>query len=151
MHKSAGNAVPPDEVIKESGAEILRLWCASSNYFDDMRGSDEILQRVTDGYRKLRNTARFALGNLHGFDPARDTVPDDELEEIHRWALAELDRVLARVSKAYEAYECHHVYDCLYNFASVTSSARYSDIIKDRLYPFAPRNKARRSAQTALL
>ena len=73
MHKSAGNAVPPDEVIKESGAEILRLWCASSNYFDDMRCSEEILQRVTDGYRKLRNTARFALGNLHGFDPARDS------------------------------------------------------------------------------
>ena len=71
MHKSAGNAVEPDVVIKQSGAEILRLWCASSNYFDDMRASDEILQRVTDGYRKLRNTARFALGNLDGFDPER--------------------------------------------------------------------------------
>ena len=94
MHKSAGNAVPPDEVIKDSGAEILRLWCASSNYFEDMRCSDEILQRVTDGYRKLRNTARFALGNLHGFDPARDQCADEELLEIDRWALAELDEVI---------------------------------------------------------
>ena len=151
MHKSAGNAIEPDKVIKQSGAETIRLWCASSNYFDDMRGSDEILQRVTDAYRKLRNTARFALGNLHEFDPARDTVPDDEMEEIDRWALAELDRVLAKVARAYETYEFHNVYHSLYNFSTVTLSARYFDIIKDRLYTFAPRNKARRSAQTALL
>jgi isoleucyl-tRNA synthetase len=151
MHKSAGNAIEPDKVIKQSGAEIIRLWCASSNYFDDMRASDEILQRVTDGYRKLRNTARFALGNLYGFDPARDSVPDEELEEIDRWALAELNRVTNKVLAAYGAYEFHNVYHALYNFATVTLSARYFDIIKDRLYTFAPRNKARRSAQTALL
>ena len=151
MHKSAGNAIEPDKVIQQSGAETIRLWCASSNYFDDMRASDEILQRVTDAYRKLRNTARFALGNLYGFEPARDTVPDAKMEEIDRWALAELDRVLAEVAKAYEAYEFHNVYRALYNFATVTLSARYFDIIKDRLYTFAPRNKARRSAQTALL
>ncbi|HJP94548.1 MAG TPA: isoleucine--tRNA ligase [Pyrinomonadaceae bacterium] len=151
MHKSAGNAVEPDKVIKQSGAEIIRLWCASSNYFDDMRASDEILQRVTDGYRKLRNTARFALGNLYGFEPERDSVPEEELEEIDRWALAELNRVTAKVLAAYEAYEFHNVYHALYNFATVTLSARYFDIIKDRLYTFAPRNKARRSAQTALM
>ncbi|HEY6805052.1 MAG TPA: isoleucine--tRNA ligase [Pyrinomonadaceae bacterium] len=150
MHKSAGNAVEPDEVIKQSGAEIIRLWCASSNYFDDMRASDEILQRVTDGYRKLRNTARFALGNLAGFDPAQDSVPDEELLEIDRWALAELNRVLVKLLASYEAYEFHGVYHALYNFATVTLSARYFDIIKDRLYTFAPRNYARRSAQTAL-
>jgi isoleucyl-tRNA synthetase len=150
MHKSAGNAVEPDVVIKQSGAEIIRLWCASSNYFDDMRASDEILQRVTDGYRKLRNTARFALGNLAGFDPASDSVPDEELEEIDRWALGELNRVLVKLLAAYEAYEFHSVYHALYNFATVTLSARYFDIIKDRLYTFAPRSKARRSAQTAL-
>jgi isoleucyl-tRNA synthetase len=150
MHKSAGNAVPPEEVIKESGAETLRLWCASSNYFDDMRCSNEILQRVTDGYRKLRNTARFALGNLHGFDPGRDTVPEAGLLEIDRWALAELDRVITKVRQAYEDYEFHTVYHTLYNFATVTLSARYFDIIKDRLYTFAPRNEARRSGQTAL-
>ena len=151
MHKSAGNAVEPDKVIKQSGAEIIRLWCVSSNYFDDMRASDEILQRVTDAYRKVRNTARFALGNLYGFDPARDAVPDEEMEEIDRWALAELDRVLAEVAQAYEAFEFHNVYRALYNFSTVTLSARYFDIIKDRLYTFAPRNKARRSTQTALL
>jgi isoleucyl-tRNA synthetase len=151
MHKSAGNAVEPEKVIKQSGAEIIRLWCASTNYFDDMRASDEILQRVTDGYRKLRNTARFALGNLDGFDPAHDTVPYDELEEIDRWALAELSRVTKEVLAAYEAYEFHNVYRALFNFATVTLSARYFDIIKDRLYTFAPRNKARRSAQTVLL
>ena len=150
MHKSAGNAVEPDVVIKQSGAEIIRLWCASSNYFDDMRASDEILQRVTDGYRKLRNTARFALGNLSGFDPAQDSVPFEKMEEIDRWALAELDRVLGKVLAAYESYEFHLVYHALYNFATVTLSARYFDIIKDRLYTFAPRSKARRSAQTAL-
>jgi isoleucyl-tRNA synthetase len=151
MHKSAGNAIEPEKVIKQSGAEIIRLWCASSNYFDDMRGSDEILQRVMDGYRKLRNTARFALGNLDGFDPARDSVPVEEMEEIDRWALAELNRVTKEVWAAYEAYEFHNVYRALFGFATVTLSARYFDIIKDRLYTFAPRNKARRSAQTALL
>jgi isoleucyl-tRNA synthetase len=150
MHKSLGNAVAPDEVIKNSGAEILRLWCASSDYFEDMRCSDEILQRVTDGYRKLRNTARFALGNLNGFDPERDTVADEDLLEIDRWMLAELDRVIASVSKSYEAYEFHNVYHTLYNFCTVTLSARYFDIIKDRLYTFAPRNLARRAAQTTL-
>jgi isoleucyl-tRNA synthetase len=150
MHKSAGNAVEPAVVIKDSGAEIIRLWCASSNYFDDMRGSDEILQRVMDGYRKLRNTARFALGNLHGFDPARDSVTAEEMLEIDRWALAELDLVIDKVLKAYEAYEFHTVYHTLYNFATVTLSARYFDIIKDRLYTFAPRNRARRSSQTVL-
>lgn len=150
MHKSAGNAVPPDEVIKESGAEILRLWSASSNYFDDMRCSPEILQRVTDGYRKLRNTARYALGNLYRFDPARDSVPYDQMLEIDRWALAELDEIIRKVRQAYEAYEFHVVYHTLYQFATVTLSARYFDILKDRLYTFAPRNQARRSAQTAL-
>jgi isoleucyl-tRNA synthetase len=151
MHKSAGNAVEPDKVFKQSGAEIIRLWCASSNYFDDVRGSDEILQRVTDGYRKMRNTARFALGNLDGFEPARDSVPFEEMQEIDRWALAELNRVTAEVLAAYDAYEFHNVYRALFNFATVTLSARYFDIIKDRLYTFAPHDKARRSAQTALL
>jgi isoleucyl-tRNA synthetase len=151
MHKSAGNAVEPEKVIKQSGAETIRLWCVSSNYFDDMRGSDEILQRVTDGYRKLRNTARFALGNLDGFDPERDSVQFEELEDIDRWALAELDRVIREVLTAYQSYEFHNVYRALFNFATVTLSARYFDIIKDRLYTFAPRNRARRSAQTALL
>jgi isoleucyl-tRNA synthetase len=150
MHKSAGNAVEPEKVIKQSGAEIIRLWCASSNYFDDMRASDEILQRVMDGYRKLRNTARFALGNLHGFDPATDTVPVEQLEEIDRWALAELAAMLAEVRREYEAYEFHSVMQTVTSFSTVTLSALYFDIIKDRLYTYAPKSLARRSAQTAL-
>ncbi|HLL73024.1 MAG TPA: isoleucine--tRNA ligase [Pyrinomonadaceae bacterium] len=150
MHKSAGNSVSPNEVIKESGAEIIRLWCASSDYQEDMRCSDEILQRVSDAYRKMRNTARFALGNLAGFDPARDAVVYEEMLEIDRWALAELDAVVERVRAAYATYEFHTVYHALYNFCTVTLSARYFDIIKDRLYTAAPRSHARRSAQTAL-
>jgi isoleucyl-tRNA synthetase len=150
MHKSLGNAVSPDEVIPKLGAEILRLWCVSSNYMDDMRCSDDILQRVTDGYRKVRNTARYALGNLDGFVPARDTVPDAQLSEVDRWALAELDSAVVDVRAAYEAYDFHLVYQRLHQFCTVTLSARYFDILKDRLYTFAPRNLARRSAQTAL-
>ncbi len=150
MHKSAGNAVSPDEVIPKLGAEVLRLWCASSDYFEDMRCSEEILQRVTDGYRKLRNTARYALGNLDDFDPERDQVPEAELLEIDRWALGELDAVITKVRAAYEAYEFHTVYHTLYDFCTVALSARYFDILKDRLYTFAPRNPARRAAQTAL-
>jgi isoleucyl-tRNA synthetase len=150
MHKSTGNAVSPDEVIPHLGAEVLRLWCVSSDYMEDMRCSDDILQRVSEGYRKLRNTARYALGNLDGFDPARDTVPEAELLEIDRWALSELDVLVNKVRAAYEAYEFHVVYQALYEFCTVTLSARYFDILKDRLYTFAPRNPARRSAQTAL-
>src|SRR5918993_60241 len=150
MHKSAGNSVSPNEVIKESGAEVLRLWCTSSNYQEDMRCSPEILQRAQDAYRKMRNTARFALGNLDGFDPARDAVGEHEMEEIDRWALAELDAVAARAVEAYKAFEYHVVHHALYNFCTVTLSARYFDIIKDRLYTSAPKSRARRSAQTAL-
>jgi len=150
MHKSLGNAVSPDEVIPKLGAEILRLWCVSSDYMEDIRCSDEILQRVSDGYRKVRNTARFALGNLVGFDPARDTVPEHELLEIDRWALSELDSAIVDVREAYEAYDFHGVYQRLHQFCTVTLSARYFDIIKDRLYTFAPKNQARRSAQTVL-
>src|SRR6266705_3443389 len=150
MHKSLGNAVSPDEVIPKLGAEIIRLWCVSSDYMDDMRCSDEILQRVSDAYRKLRNTARFALGNLDGFDPARDDVSLREMLEIDRWAIAELDSVVSAVRAAYVDYDFHGVYQALHQFCTVTLSARYFDIIKDRLYTFAPRNLARRSAQTAL-
>jgi len=136
--------------MKESGAEILRLWSASSEFTEDVRCSPEILQRVSDGYRKLRNTARFALGNLSGYDAARDSVPLEEMQEIDRWALSELDAVIEKARAAYEAYEFQAVYHMLSNFASVTLSARYFDIIKDRLYTAAPKSHARRSAQTAL-
>ena len=150
MHKSAGNAVSPNEVVKESGAEILRLWSASSDYHEDMRCSEEILQRISDAYRKLRNTARFALGNLDGFNPSRDSVSESEMLEIDVWALARLEEIASQVYEGYDLYEFHTVYQTLYNFCTVTLSARYFDIIKDRLYTAAPRSLERRSAQTAL-
>ena len=150
MSKSQGTGISPNEVVKNSGADILRLWVASSDYHEDVRCSEEILERTVDAYRKLRNTARFALGNLHGFDPGRDSVPEAAMLEIDRWALAELDAVIAKVREAYEAYEFHMATRAIYSFCTVTLSARYFDIIKDRLYTRAPRNLARRSAQTAL-
>src|SRR3989442_1714753 len=115
-----------------------------------MHCSDEILQRVSDAYRKLRNTARFALGNLDGFDPARDDVSLREMLELDRWAIAELDSVISAVRAAYDDYDFHGVYQALHQFCTVTLSARYFDIIKDRLYTFAPRSVPRRSAQTVL-
>ncbi|HEY0322223.1 MAG TPA: isoleucine--tRNA ligase [Pyrinomonadaceae bacterium] len=150
MSKSQGTGISPNEVVKDSGAEILRLWVASSNYQEDVRVSEEILHRISDAYRKMRNTARYALGNLDGFVPERDAVANEEMMEIDRWALEELDVVTMRVRAAYEAYEFFTVYHALYNFCTVTLSARYFDIIKDRLYTAAPRSRARRSAQTAL-
>jgi isoleucyl-tRNA synthetase len=150
MHKSAGNSVSPNEVVNDSGAEIVRLWAVSSNYHEEMRCSQEILQRASDAYRKIRNTARFALGNLEGFDPSLDRVPLGEMQELDRWALAELDSIIERATEGYRAFEFHAVYQALYSFCTVTLSARYFDIIKDRLYTSAPRPHARRSAQTAL-
>jgi isoleucyl-tRNA synthetase len=150
MSKSQGTGISPNEVVKESGADILRLWVASSDYHEDVRCSAEILERTVDAYRKIRNTARYALGNLHGFDPSRDSVLDSELLEIDRWALAELNDVITKVTEAYEAYEFHTATRAIYSFCTVTLSARYFDIIKDRLYTGAPQSAARRSAQTAL-
>ncbi len=150
MHKSAGNAISPNEVVTKSGAEIVRLWAAAVDYTQDMRCSDEILARIVDAYRKFRNTLRYALGNLDKFDPATDAVPADQMLEIDRWALAGLDEVTAKVLAGYQSYDFQSSYNAIYNFCTVTLSARYFDIIKDRLYILAPRSVERRSAQTAL-
>ena len=150
MHKSLGNAIGPDQIIRSSGAETLRLWVASSDYSEDMRVSDEILRRQVDAYRKFRNTARFALGNIYDFDPAADGVAESEMFEIDRWALAATGEVVAKAVEAYRQFDYASVYHLLYNFATVTLSAVYFDILKDRLYTFAPRSVGRRSAQTAL-
>ncbi|MFL6274841.1 MAG: isoleucine--tRNA ligase [Blastocatellia bacterium] len=150
MHKSAGNAISPNEVVDRSGAEILRLWVASSDYQEDVRLSDEILKRLVDTYRKLRNTARYALGNLSDFDPGRDAVAESEMWEIDRWALSATREVARKVLDAYQRFEYTTVYHTLYNYATVTLSAVYIDILKDRLYTFAPKSAGRRSAQTAL-
>ncbi|WP_432823949.1 isoleucine--tRNA ligase, partial [Trichloromonas sp.] len=119
MSKSTGNVVAPEEVIKKFGAEILRLWVAAQDYRDDIRISQEILQRLSDAYRRIRNTARYILGNLHGFDPATDSVADGELLEIDRWALSRLERLVGRVEKSYDEYEFHVLYHAVHNFCSV--------------------------------
>ena len=150
MHKSTGNAISPNDVVGKSGAEILRLWAAAVDYTEDMRCSDEILQRVTDAYRKFRNTLRYALGNLAGFDPAKDSVSESEMLEIDRWALASVEEATKKALAGYESYDFQSVYQTLYNLVTVTLSARYFDIIKDRLYIYAPSSVERRSAQTAL-
>ncbi len=148
--KSLGNVTAPKEIIDRSGADVLRLWAAAVDYTEDVRCSDEILSRVVDAYRKMRNTLRYALGNLDGFDPTADMVDPGSMLEIDRWALAQLDDVTAKVVAGYKAYDFQAAYNALYSFCTVTLSARYFDIIKDRLYIFAPRSEARRSAQTAL-
>ncbi len=148
--KSLGNVTAPHEIIDKSGAEILRLWAAAVDYTEDVRCSDEILARVVDAYRKFRNTLRYALGNLDGFDPANDLVAENEMLELDRWAIASLNDVTAKVIASYENYDFQSAYNAIYNFCTVALSARYFDIIKDRLYIFAPRSVERRSAQTAL-
>jgi isoleucyl-tRNA synthetase len=150
MHKSTGNAISPNEVVGKSGAETLRLWAAAVEYTEDMRCSDEILQRITDAYRKFRNTLRYALGNLDGFNPETEKVSMREMLEIDRWALASLDKATEKVLEGYENFDFQTVYQTLYSFCTITLSARYFDIIKDRLYIFAPDSPERRSAQTAL-
>ena len=150
MHKSAGNAISPNDVVGKSGAEILRLWAAAVDYTEDMRCSDEILQRVTDAYRKFRNTLRYALGNLAGFDPERDSVESGAMLEIDRWAIASFNEAAKSVTRSYENYDFQAAYQTLYNLVTVTLSARYFDIIKDRLYICSPNSVERKSAQTAL-
>ena len=150
MHKSTGNAMPPEEVIGKNGAEVLRLWVASSDYQEDVRLSPEILNRMVDAYRKLRNTARYALGNISDFDPIRDRVAEDQMWEVDRWALAETRELTRNMVDAYKRFEYSTVYHALYNYATVTLSNIYFDILKDRLYTFAPKSVGRRSAQTAL-
>lgn len=148
--KSEGNVTAPIEIINKSGADVLRLWAAAVDYTEDVRCSDEILQRVTDAYRKFRNTLRYALGNLDGFNPESDTVALAEMLEIDRWALASFDEAARKILAGYENYDFQAVYQTIYNLCTVTLSARYFDIIKDRLYIFAPKSVERRSAQTAL-
>jgi len=150
MAKSKGNVIYPEEVIKQYGAEILRLWVASENYREDMRISPDILKRLSESYRKIRNTCRFLLGNLRDFDPAVHSVPYERLTELDRWALHQLQALAARVLNAYRAYEFHTVYHSISNFCINDMSAVYLDILKDRLYCSAAADPSRRAAQTVL-
>ncbi|NDY41865.1 isoleucine--tRNA ligase, partial [Dissulfurirhabdus thermomarina] len=150
MSKSVGNVIPPDAVIKRYGAEVLRLWVAAEDYRDDIKISDEILQRLTEAYRKIRNTLRYLLGNLADFDPAADALPFDRLEALDLWALHRLGGLTRRVRRAYETYDFHVIFHRLHQFCTVDLSALYLDILKDRLYCELPGGRLRRSAQTAL-
>ena len=150
MSKSVGNVVAPEKVIKQYGAEILRLWVATQDYRNDTRVGDAILKQVSEAYRRIRNTARYILGNIHDFDPATDSVADHELREIDRWALSRLEGLVRRVLQAYDAYDFHVLYHAVHNFCAVDMSAFYLDVLKDRLYTSAKQGPARRSAQTAM-
>jgi len=150
MHKSAGNVIAPEELIKKYGAEIIRMWVAGEDYRDNIRLSKEILQRLTEAYRRIRNTCRYLLGNLSDFDPDTDQVSYQQMEELDRWALHQLQELNERVQKAYEDFNFHLVYHNLHNFCVLDLSAFYLDIIKDRLYTSPKKSVARRSAQTAM-
>jgi len=150
MSKSIGNVIAPEEIIKKYGAEILRLWVASEDYRDDIKISDTILQQLADAYRKIRNTVRFILGNLYDFDPATNTVPDSEMDELDRWALYQFELLKMKVLKGYEVFEFHPVFHGLTNFCTVSMSALYLDVLKDRLYTLPANSRERRAAQTAL-
>jgi isoleucyl-tRNA synthetase len=150
MSKSAGNVVAPQDVIKQSGAEILRLWVSAQDYRDDVRISPEILNHLIEAYRKIRNTCRFLLSNLYDFDPSKHGVPHAQLPELDRWALMRLEELKSKVRRAYEEFEFHAIYHALNNFCSVDLSAVYLDILKDRLYTFRPDSLLRRGSQTVL-
>ena len=148
MHKSAGNGMEPAEIIRDYGADIIRLWVASSDYTVDVRAGKEIFRQLSEAYRKMRNTARFMLGNLSDFDPNANMVADDQLYEIDRWALQACNALTATMRDAYNHYDFSRAYHALYNFCVIDMSNFYMDVIKDRLY--CADDHARRCAQTAL-
>lgn len=150
MSKSEGNVVAPQEVSGKLGAEIIRLWCASTDYSGDLAIDDKILARVVDAYRRIRNTLRFLLANVSDFDPAKDAVPFDQMLEIDRYALSRAASLQADILAHYEVYEFHPVVSKLQIYCSEDLGSFYLDILKDRLYTTAPKSLARRSAQTAL-
>lgn len=150
MSKSLGNGIDPQDIIKQYGADILRLWVASSDYHADIRISKEILKQLSDNYRKIRNTARFCLGNLYDFDPDKDMLPNEELEELDKYALMKLDEVIDTARKGYEIYEYHTAAHAIHNFCVVDMSNFYFDVLKDRLYTSVSTSKTRRAAQTVL-
>jgi len=150
MSKSLGNIIDMNDYMAKNGAEVLRLWVAMTDYRDDVRVSEEILKRNAEAYRKFRNTCRFLLGNLFDYNPDRDALPAERMEEIDRYALALFERLRKRIVRAYENYEFHTVYHAINSFVTVDLSAFYLDILKDRLYCELPGDSKRRSAQTAL-
>ena len=150
MSKSLGNVVAPQKVMHTLGADVLRLWVAATDYSAEMSVSDEILKRMSDSYRRMRNTVRFLLGNLAGFDPARDALPVEEMLDLDRWTLARAGRLQQEVIKAYRDYDFHLIYQKVHGFCVVELGSFWLDILKDRLYTMPARSAGRRSAQTAM-
>jgi len=150
LSKSLANGVDPVDVAKRLGGEIIRLWVASVDFREDVVASENIMQRVSDNYRKLRNTLRFLLGNLHDFDPLGDTIAFSQMLPLDQYILAKTAEVDAKIRAAYDGFEFHRAYHALNEFTNTDLSALYFDVLKDRLYTFAPNHPGRRSAQTAL-
>jgi len=153
MHKSLGNGIDPQEVIDQYGADILRLWVASSDYHSDIRISKPILGQLSDAYKKIRNTARYILGNLgngDGFNPDTDMVDDDKLTELDKWALMRLDALIDKVNEGYKSFDFHISFHAIHNFCVIDMSNFYLDIIKDRLYCEKEKSELRRAAQTVM-
>ncbi|HLH02689.1 MAG TPA: isoleucine--tRNA ligase [Bryobacteraceae bacterium] len=150
MSKSIGNTIEPEEIVSKKGADILRLWVSSVDFTEDVRLSDTILERLSEAYRKLRNTFRWMLGNLGTFDPAQDALAPEKLNGIDAWILVRAEALVARCLEWYGQYAFHKVYRAVYDFATTDLSAIYFDVVKDRLYTAAPNSPARRSTQTAL-
>jgi isoleucyl-tRNA synthetase len=150
MSKSLGNSIGPNEICDKWGADLLRMWVASVEYQADVKMSERVMTQLSEAYRKIRNTFRFALGNLSDFDPARDAVPNDQLEEMDRWMLEGTAELLKKCREWYRGYEFHRVYHAIHDYCVVDLSAFYYDVLKDRLYTKAAKNKSRRSGQTAV-
>ena len=150
MSKSLGNYIRPDDIIKNYGADILRLWAASVDYRNDIKIGDNIVKQLSEIFRKTRNTARFLLGNLFDFDPVKDYVPYNELKSIDKFALSKLNKLVVEVTEAFESYEFYKYFQCLQNFAAVDLSSFYLDIVKDRLYTSGKKSLSRRACQTVL-
>ncbi len=150
MSKSLGNYIRPDDIIKNYGADILRLWAASVDYRNDTKIGDNIVKQLAEIFKKTRNTARFLLGNIHDFDPKTDYIQYDELKNIDKFALHKLNKVVAEVTEAFENYEFYKYFQCLQNFAAVDLSSFYLDIVKDRLYTAGKKSVSRRACQTVL-
>ncbi len=150
MSKSLGNGIDPQEVVDQYGADVLRLWVASSDYHVDIRISKDILKQLSEAYRKIRNTARYILGNLSDFNPNSDSVEISELLEIDKWAINKLNELIDKVKVGYDSFEFHQVYHAIHNFCVVDMSNFYLDVLKDRLYTEKADSKERRAAQTAM-
>ncbi len=150
MSKSLGNVISPQKVVGSLGADVLRLWVAATDYTNEMSVSDALIARTADAYRRMRNTVRFLLGNLHGFDPAKDMVHPADMVALDRWAVTRTAQLQAEIISAYREYAFHLVYHKIHNFCIVDLSAIYLDIVRDRLYTTPAGSLARRSAQSAL-